>query len=97
MRYWVRVYRHEKDYSAMVPDLPGCVAAGDSVEDVLKLIAEAIALHTDSMRKSGETVPAPTQHLDLDLAELEDGELNTWVEVKRPGQVPRKRQRVGEK
>jgi predicted RNase H-like HicB family nuclease len=39
----------------MVPDLPGCIAAGDTGEDVRHLIAEAIESHVDPMRKSGET------------------------------------------
>jgi predicted RNase H-like HicB family nuclease len=97
MRYWVRVYRQGKDYSAMVPDLPGCVAAGDTLEEVLKLTAEAIPLHLDLMRESGEPVPAPTRHVDLDLAELEDGELSTWVEVKPSGRTTRRRQGAGKK
>ena len=82
MRFWVRIYQQGKDYSAMVPDLPGCVAAGDSVEEVRKLIAEAIHLHLDLMRQSGEKVPVPTRHLDIDVAELEAGEICTWVEIK---------------
>jgi predicted RNase H-like HicB family nuclease len=82
VRYLVRIYREGDDYSAMVPDLPGCVASGDSVEEVRDLIAEAIRLHVDMMRRSGETVPAPTRTFDLDVDELEDGELCTWVDVK---------------
>jgi predicted RNase H-like HicB family nuclease len=65
----------------MVPDLPGCVAAGDSVEEALDLIAEAIPLHIEMMRRSGEKVPMPTKVVDLDVEELEEGELCTWVEV----------------
>jgi predicted RNase H-like HicB family nuclease len=97
MRYWVRVYRQGKDFSAMVPDLPGCVAAGDSVEEVLELIAEAIAMHVEAMRQASERIPTPTQHLDLELAELEDGEIHTWVEVSQSRGKPRRRQRVGGK
>jgi predicted RNase H-like HicB family nuclease len=46
-------------YSAYVPDLPGCVAAGDSVEEVEQLIREAIPLHVESLRAHGESVPPP--------------------------------------
>jgi predicted RNase H-like HicB family nuclease len=46
-------------YSAYVPDLPGCVAAGDSVEEVERLIREAIPLHVESLRAHGESVPPP--------------------------------------
>ncbi len=46
-------------YSAYVPDLPGCVAAGDSAEEVERLIREAIPLHVESLRAHGEPVPPP--------------------------------------
>jgi predicted RNase H-like HicB family nuclease len=95
MRFWVRIYQHGKDYSAMAPDLPGCVAAGDSVEDVRDLIAEAIRMHLDLMRQSGEKIPVPTRHLDIDVAELEDGEMCTWVNIKATPDKIRRKQRVG--
>jgi predicted RNase H-like HicB family nuclease len=47
-------------YSAYVPDLPGCVAAGTSVAEVEKLIREAIQLHIELLQESGEPVPPPT-------------------------------------
>lgn len=46
-------------FSAYVPDLPGCVTSGDSVDEVRVLIGEAVALHLNSLRSHGETVPAP--------------------------------------
>ena len=46
-------------YSAYVPDLPGCVTSGNSVDEVRILIEEAVVLHIDSLRSHGETVPAP--------------------------------------
>ena len=82
MRYLVRIYRHEGDYSAMVPDLRGCVAAGDSIDEVRSLIAEAIGLHRALMRKNGEKIPKPTKRFDLNLDDLEEDELCTWVDVK---------------
>ncbi len=47
-------------YSAYVPDLPGCASCGDSLEEVRKLIEEAVNLHLDSLRRHGEPVPPPT-------------------------------------
>ena len=47
-------------WSAYVPDLPGCVSAGDSRAEVEQLIREAIALHIESMREHGEPVPPPS-------------------------------------
>ena len=96
MRYWVKLYRQGKDYSAMVPDLPGCVAAGDSVEEVRDLIAEAISMHLEMMEQAGDEVPVPTTHVDLDLTELEEGELSTWVDAASPS-PRRRRTRVGGK
>ncbi len=90
MRYLVRIYRYAGDYSAMVPDFPGCIAAGDTVEEVRKLIAEAIELHVELMRQTGETVPGPTKHLDVNIDDLEEGELCTWVEVDAPEPVSSK-------
>ncbi|MCX7418990.1 MAG: type II toxin-antitoxin system HicB family antitoxin [Planctomycetia bacterium] len=46
-------------FSAYVPDLPGCVTSGNSVEEVRVLIEEAVELHIDSLRGHGETVPVP--------------------------------------
>jgi predicted RNase H-like HicB family nuclease len=46
-------------YSAYVPDLPGCVSCGDSVDEVRRMIGEAIELHLDSLRRHGEPVPRP--------------------------------------
>ena len=46
-------------YSAYVPDLPGCVSSGDTIEQVRELIAEAVMLHIESLRRHGEPVPTP--------------------------------------
>jgi predicted RNase H-like HicB family nuclease len=49
---------------AYVPDLPGCVAAGESREEVLSLIREAIALHLEGLKEQGQPIPAPTSTSD---------------------------------
>jgi len=46
-------------YGAYVPDLPGCVAVGDTRDEALALIKESIPLHIESLRAHGERVPAP--------------------------------------
>lgn len=48
------------NFSAYVPDLPGCVATGASVDEVTANIRDASALHIESLREQGEEVPAPT-------------------------------------
>ncbi|MGH7685487.1 MAG: type II toxin-antitoxin system HicB family antitoxin [Candidatus Dormibacteria bacterium] len=60
------------NYSAYVPDLPGCIATGATIEETVRLIREAIALHIDAMRRDGEPVPRPATRLtnrDLQLTE----------------------------
>lgn len=91
MRFMVRVFRQGTDYSAMVPDLPGCVAAGDSVEEVLELIAETADMHLEMLRRSGERIPIPTKQLVVELQDLEEGEICAWIETKGPKNAPRRK------
>ena len=60
MRYAVVVEKAEHNYSAFVPDLPGCVAAAETKEELLALIREAIDFHLEGMRETGEVIPEPT-------------------------------------
>lgn len=48
------------NYSAYVPDLPGCVAAADSLDEVKRLMEEGIVVHVEGMREDGLAVPEPT-------------------------------------
>ncbi len=57
MRYMVVIEKGEKGYGAHVPDLPGCIAAGETREEVLNLIKEAIEFHIEDLRKDGKPVP----------------------------------------
>ena len=59
MKYTVVIERTDNGYSAYAPDLPGCIAAGDSVSEVEDLIREAIILHLESLREHGDPVPEP--------------------------------------
>lgn len=63
--YAVVIEGAEGSYSAYVPDLPGCVAAGESIEEVTALIRESVTLHIESLRANGEPVPAPTTAVRL--------------------------------
>lgn len=61
MKQYLVIYEHSGDsWSAYVPDLPGCVAAGDSREEASKLIREAIEFHIEGLRENGLPVPEPT-------------------------------------
>ncbi len=59
MRYMVVVEKGPSSYGAYVPDLPGCVAAGESEQEVLALIQEAIEFHLEGLRDMGQPFPAP--------------------------------------
>lgn len=58
--YVVVIEKSETGFAAYVPDLAGCVAAGESREETLELIREAIVLHVESLQSAGERVPPPT-------------------------------------
>ena len=60
MRYAVIIEETKKNYGAYVPDLPGCVAVGDTLEEVQREIREAIRFHIDGMREDGEMIPEPS-------------------------------------
>ncbi len=60
MRYAVLLEPTKTGFSAHVPDLPGCVAAGETREEALDLIREAIEFHLEGMRLHGEPIPGPT-------------------------------------
>jgi predicted RNase H-like HicB family nuclease len=60
MRYAIVIEKAGDNYSAYVPDLPGCVATGDTVEAVEINIREAIRFHLDGLNDDGLPVPQPT-------------------------------------
>jgi predicted RNase H-like HicB family nuclease len=60
MRYAIVIENAGRNFSAYVPDLPGCVATGASVEEVEREIREAIQLHIEGMREDGDAIPPPS-------------------------------------
>ena len=59
MRYAVVIEKTTSGYSAYVPDLPGCVAAADTQDEVRALVREAILLHVELLREHGDAIPEP--------------------------------------
>ena len=59
MKYTVVIDETGNGYSAYVPDVPGCVAAGDTREETEELIREAIVYHLEILRESGDPIPEP--------------------------------------
>jgi predicted RNase H-like HicB family nuclease len=60
MKYAVVIERAGDNLSAYVPDLPGCIATGNSVSEVEQLIREAISFHLEGLREDGHEIPEPT-------------------------------------
>lgn len=60
MRYAIVVEDAGSNFAAYVPDLPGCVATGDTVAEVGRLIREAIAMHLEGMAEDGVAIPEPS-------------------------------------
>jgi predicted RNase H-like HicB family nuclease len=72
--YAIVIEKGETSYGAYVPDLPGCVAVGDTLKEVQRLIAEAIEFHIEGMLLDGDPEPAkPTSlcyQVDIDIAKI---------------------------
>ena len=60
MKYMVVVEKGEEGYGAYVPDLPGCIAAGETESEVRELIQETIVFHIEGLIEDGEVVPEPS-------------------------------------
>ena len=59
MKYTVIIEKGPTNYGAYIPDLPGCVAVGDTREEVISLLTAAVADHVELMAEHGETIPLP--------------------------------------
>jgi predicted RNase H-like HicB family nuclease len=69
MKYAVVIEKADGNFSAYVPDLPGCVATGHSLSEVEDQIREAISFHLDGMREDGIPIPEPTSKVEyIELA-----------------------------
>lgn len=65
MRYLVVVEQGPKSFGAYVPDLPGCVAAAETRQEVLSLIREAIEFHIEGLREDGQPIPPPSSSSEV--------------------------------
>lgn len=71
MKYMVILEKGESGFGAHVPDLPGCIAAGETRAEALNLIKEAIEFHIEGLRDSGEPIPPPSsegEFIEIDAA-----------------------------
>jgi predicted RNase H-like HicB family nuclease len=65
MQYTIIIEKGESSFGAYVPDLPGCVAVGETREEVKELIQEAIEFHLEGMKEEGLTIPEPASSSEL--------------------------------
>ena len=65
MQYLVVIEKGPSSYGAYVPDLPGCVAVGETREEVSRLIHEAIEFHVEGLLEDGQPVPPPASEDEL--------------------------------
>jgi predicted RNase H-like HicB family nuclease len=63
MRYAFVIEKAEGNYSAYVPDLPGCVATGKTVEETEQRLREAVEFHLEGMREDGLPIPEPASYV----------------------------------
>jgi len=69
MRYAVVIEKAQHNYSAYVPDLPGCIATGATIADAQRAIREAIEHHLEGMREDGVPIPPASSQVDyIDVA-----------------------------
>ncbi len=82
MKYLVVVSKERKsDFGAHVPDLPGCVAVGKTMDETLKLIKEAVKFHIKGLKKDGMTIPKPRQLFRFNLSQRKKEELFASVNI----------------
>ncbi len=60
MRYAMIIEKGERNYSAYLPDLPGCIATGKTIEEIRERMRKAIDMHLRGMREDGLTIPEPS-------------------------------------
>ncbi|MXX77233.1 MAG: type II toxin-antitoxin system HicB family antitoxin [Holophagales bacterium] len=69
MKYTIVIEKAPNNYAAYAPDLPGCIATGDTRAEVIRLMREAIEFHLEGLRRDGDPVPPPqTTAAQVDVA-----------------------------
>jgi len=65
MKYAVVIEEGPESFGAYVPDLPGCIAVGESRTEVVRLIQEAIEFHLQGLQEKGESIPPPSSSVEI--------------------------------
>ncbi len=71
MKYLIIIEKGENNFSAYSPDVPGCIAAGDTEEETRELMKEAISFHLEGMAEDGEALPkghTTAEYIEIEIA-----------------------------
>jgi len=68
--YTVVIEKGEGNYGAYVPDLPGCISTGQTIDETMKNIQEAIEFHLEGMREDGDPIPVPSTTAGVAVVEV---------------------------
>jgi len=64
MRYAIVIEKADNNYSAYLPDVPGCIATGATVDEIKRNLAEALRFHFEGMHADGDALPQPSSTVD---------------------------------
>lgn len=87
MRYIVMIRRTRTGYSVDIPDVPGCIAVGMTVEHARQQVAEALEFHFERLGETGERLPLATPRIEFLVDDEMGEEFCTWVDVEVPEPV----------
>jgi predicted RNase H-like HicB family nuclease len=96
MKYAIVIEKAESNYSAYVPDLPGCVTVGGTIEEVYRMMLEAIQFHLEGMKLDDEPIPEPTSqvgYVEVDLARVDANVAAERKRLRRGAATPRSNRR----
>jgi predicted RNase H-like HicB family nuclease len=74
MKYAIVIEKADSNYSAYAPDLPGCIATGETIEETCRLMQEGIEFHIEGMKLDDERVPEPTsevRYVEIDMGRVD--------------------------
>jgi len=96
MRYAVVIEKAKRNYSAYIPDVPGCISTGKTVQETLNNLREALEFHFEGMREDGDKIPDPETLVDYIDVGVQTTSINgLHTEIQSPGETGRrKRARV---
>ncbi len=87
MRYFIMIRRTTTGYSVDAPDVLGCAATGLTVEHARQQMEEALEMHLELMRESGEEIPPPRPVFEFSMDEDYGEEFCTWVDITDPQEL----------